>query len=69
MTFLSLSLSAKANRWTNLIVGIFHAVVMIVSNLLVQAEVWAYYAYFMALECVFIVLIIWTAWKWPKQEA
>jgi predicted tellurium resistance membrane protein TerC len=69
MTFLSLSLPAKANRRVNLIVGIFHAVVMVASSLLVQAEIWSYYAYFMALESVFIVLIIWTAWKWPKQEA
>jgi len=67
MVFLSLTLKAKVNRWTNIIVGIFHAVVLLAS-LLVPGELWANYAFYMILEAVFIALIVWTAWKWPKQE-
>ena len=68
MILLSLILKAKANRRVNIIVGIFHAVVL-VSTLLVPGELWAYYALYMIFEAVFITLIVWTAWKWPKQEA
>ena len=67
MIFLSLTLKAKANRWVNIIVGIFHAIVL-VSTLLVPGELWAYYALYMIFEAVFIVLIVWHAWKWPTQE-
>jgi hypothetical protein len=68
MVFLSLALPARANRWTNVIVGIFHAVVLI-ATVLVPGEIWAHYALYMALEALFIVLIVWTAWRWPRQEA
>ena len=66
MVFLSLILPAKTNRWTNIIVGIFHAVVLI-ATALVPGETWTYYALYMLFEAVFIVLIIWYAWKWPKE--
>lgn len=68
MVFLSLALPAKANRWTNIIVGIFHAIVLL-ATLLVPGETWAHYALYMILEAVFIALIVWHAWKWPRQEA
>lgn len=67
MVFLSLILPAKVNRRVNIIVGIFHAVVL-VSTLLVPGELWAYYALYMIFEAVFIGLIVWHAWKWPIQE-
>jgi hypothetical protein len=67
MVFLSLTLPAKANRLANIIVGLFHIVVL-VSTLLVPGDLWAYYALYMIFEAVFIVLIIWHAWKWPTQE-
>jgi hypothetical protein len=68
MVVLSLALPARVNRWTNVIVGIFHAVVL-VATLLVPGETWAHYALYMAFEALFIVLIVWTALKWPRQEA
>jgi hypothetical protein len=34
----------------------------------VPGETWAYYALYMIFEAVFIVLIVWHAWKWPTQE-
>jgi len=68
MVFLSLVLPARVNRWTNIIVGIFLAVVLL-TTLLVPGVLMAYYALYMILEAVFIALIVWHAWKWPKQEA
>jgi len=67
MIFLSLTLKAKLNRMVNIIVGIFHMIVL-VGTLLVPGDLWVYYATYMVFEAVFIILIIWHAWKWPTQE-
>ena len=68
MVFLSLALPARANRWTNIIVGIFQAVVLLATQL-VPGETWAHWRLYEILEAVFIALIVWTAWRWPKHEA
>lgn len=67
MVVLSVLLKAKVNRLANIIVGVFHACVL-VTTLLVPGDVWAYYAYLMTVEAVLISLIVWHAWKWPKHE-
>jgi len=66
MTVLSLLLRAKVNRLVNIVVGVFHACVL-VTTMLVPADTWAYYAYFMTVEAVLIGMIVWHAWKWPVQ--
>ena len=66
MIFLSVILPAKINRWTNIIVGIFH-IVLLAATALVPGDLWSYYALYMALEGLFIILIIWHAWKWPHE--
>lgn len=66
MVFLSLALPARPNRWTNIIVGLFHVVVLL-ATALVPGETWAHYALYMVFEGVFILLIIWHAWKWPQD--
>ncbi len=66
MVFLSLLLKAKANRWTNIIVGIFHIVIVIAGAM---GDAWAYYIFASIVEVVLLSLIVWYAWKWPKQEA
>jgi hypothetical protein len=65
MVFLSLTLKAKANRWTNIISGIYSAVVLLTANLLVPGV--TYGIFYGIVEAVLIALIIWYAWKWPKQ--
>ena len=67
MVLLSLILKAKLNRLVNIIVGIFHIIVL-VSTLSVGGDLWAFYALYMVFEAVFIILIVWTAWKWPISE-
>ena len=66
MVFLSLLLKAKANRWTNIIVGIFHIVIVIAGAM---GDAWAYYIFASIVEVVLLSLIVWYALKWPKQEA
>jgi len=68
MVFLSLTLKAKVNRWVNIVLGIFHAGVMVTVTLLVPGETWAHYALYMIFQAVFIALIVGHAWKWPTQE-
>ncbi len=67
MVFLSLILKPKVNRWANIILGIFYTVFMLGTMLMPGA--WAYYIFLGIVEIVLTVLIVWYAWKWPKQEA
>ena len=66
MVFLSVTLKASVNRWTNIIVGILYIVVGIVT---IIGETWAFYIVGHVVGIVLLLIIIWTAWKWPKQEA
>jgi hypothetical protein len=66
MVLLSLTLKAKVNRWTNIIVGALHIVLALVN---VIGETWTFYIYGTVVEIVFLALIVWFAWKWPKKEA
>ena len=65
MIILSLTMPAKANRWTNIIVGILQIVVLLSALI---GESWAYYIFATIVEVVLLLLIVWYAWKWPKQE-
>ncbi len=66
MIFLSLALKAKWNRWTNIIVGILKILVLVTA---VIGESWAFYIFATIVEVVLLLLIVWYAWTWPKQEA
>ncbi|MFX1484753.1 MAG: DUF6326 family protein [Promethearchaeota archaeon] len=65
MVFLSLELPYKANRWANIIVAIFFIVIdgigFIIARPLYENILGIGYV-------VFCALIVWYAWKWPKQE-
>ena len=66
MVFLSVALPAKANRLTNIIVGILYIVVVIGNTI---GEAWFFYIFGSVVEFVLLLLIVGYAWKWPKQEA
>jgi hypothetical protein len=66
MIFLSATLPAKVNRWTNMIV----AAVYIPYSLFNLAGEATYHMIFGAVvEVILLLLAIWYAWKWPKQQA
>ena len=67
MIFLSLALKAKVNRWANIILGIIYSGIILFTMLMTGGG-WFYYYIFAVVELVFTVLIVWYAWKWPKQE-
>jgi hypothetical protein len=71
MSFLSLVLKDKANRWANRIVGTFFVVFDLVFLGLVLF-LWPFSAYetlWSVVYLVFTALVAWYAWRWPKQEA
>ena len=68
MVFLSLTLKAKANRWTNIIAGIYSAGLLLITVLLAKAFD-PHYILYDIIEAVLIALIVWHAWKWPKQDS
>ncbi len=67
MVFLSLTLKPKVNRWANIILGIVYTCFVPLS-MLIATSVSAYYIFLGIVEVVLTALIVWYAWKWPKQE-
>jgi Family of unknown function (DUF6326) len=65
MIFLSVALSAKVNRWTNIIVAAAYIPYMLFN---LAGEAWIHMVFGAVVEVVLLLLIIWYAWKWPKQE-
>ena len=63
--FLSLVLPVKANRWTNIIVGILYIVVTLGMTI---GESYAFYIFGSIVEALLLLLIVVYAWKWPTRE-
>lgn len=66
MAFLSLTLKDSANRWTNIILSLFWAVMWIID----MAEGGLLLAQYLinASMIVVVALIVWYAWKWPTEK-
>ena len=69
MVLMSLILKAKANRLVNIIIGILHVLILIGTQFVGEGETWYYWRLNELFEALFLVLIIWTAWKWPHTES
>ena len=69
MVLFSLILKARGNRIVNIVMGFFHILVLIGTQFIGESETWLYWRFNELLEAFFLVLIIWTAWKWPASEA
>ena len=65
MVVLSRVLKYRVNRWANIIGGAIGIVFVIINNRAPDLDD----MFFAAVEVVAALLIIWYAWKWPKQEA
>lgn len=66
MVLLSLTLKPQANRWLNIVVSIFHIGLAI--NLMLMPGTWAFSYIYSIGQVVCLLLIVWSAWKWPKQK-
>ena len=67
MIILSLLLKPFFNRWINIVVSFLH-IVLIIFTRFVPSKLWYYYIYYQSLEAILHILIIWYAWKWPKEK-
>jgi hypothetical protein len=70
MSFLTLTLKDKANRWANLSIGIFFVAfdLIFLGLTLFLWKFTAYETFWSIIYLVFTALVVWYAWKWPKQE-
>lgn len=65
MVFLSLVVAPRINRWTNIVLPILY-IVSIVASAIGES---AYFWFLSTVESALLLLIIWYAWTWPRQEA
>ncbi len=65
MIFLSVTLPAKVNRWTNISIAAVN-IPFILFNL--AGEAWMHMVFGAVAEVVLLCLIIYSAWKWPRVE-
>ncbi|WKE66990.1 DUF6326 family protein [Gallaecimonas kandeliae] len=64
MIFLSLALKPVVSRWLNIVVGLLFTVLML---LIAVSSGWAFYVLFAVVEVVLTSLVVWYAWRWPRQ--
>lgn len=64
MIVLSLVLGPRPNRVINMVVGALYTAIT-----LLTMWRWAFYVFFGAIEVVLTGLVIWYAWKWPRDPA
>ena len=70
MSVLTLTLKYPVSRWANRIIGILYAMIILVFWVL--GFVWrsaGYEIVWSTAQLVFALLVVWYAWKLPKQEA
>ena len=68
MSFLSLTLKDKANRWANLIIGTFFVLFELYFLISFYLQDPAYELFWGIAYLSFALLVVWYAWKWPKEE-
>jgi hypothetical protein len=64
MIFLSLVLKPNLNRWLNIVFGAAYTAIT-----LITMWRWAFYLFYGAIEITLTGLVVWFAWKWPRQKA
>ncbi len=65
MIFLSLALGPKLSRWMNIVLGSIFTLIMLAT----MPGAWRFYLFLGGVEVALTVLIVWFAWRWPKQDA
>ena len=63
MILLSRILKYRANRWANIVAG-----VITIATVVGAGSTDPHYIFIATIVVVFLLLIVWYAWKWPEQE-
>jgi uncharacterized membrane protein HdeD (DUF308 family) len=69
MAFLTVTLKSSISRWTNIIMGIVGVVLSFVGLSGELAQPYAYAVLMWISKIVVDGLIVWYAYKWPKEKA
>ena len=73
MILLSRILKPRANRWANIVAGIMETAAVLLTSFILPilklTETSSYYVFFGAIEVVCTSLIVWYAWRWPREIA
>lgn len=69
MVFLSVLLKPKVNRFLNILIGVFFTAIMVLIAFTSLTAWKSFYVFFAALESIINGLIVFYAWKWPKDFA
>jgi hypothetical protein len=65
MICLSILLPATINRILNIVVGFIMTIFL---GILTFVSGWYFYQMFAAVEAILTLVIVWYAWKWPKES-
>lgn len=68
MVAASIILKPKINRILNLIFGTLFTLMMVVIGIYSTHEWYLFYVFLAFLESTITALIVWYAWKWPKEK-
>ena len=73
MILLSRILKPRANRWANIVAGIIETAAVLLTSFILPilklSETSSYYLFFGAIEVACTSLVVWYAWKWPRETA
>ncbi len=69
MIFLSVFLKPQINKWLNIIVALIYASMSILIIVSTIGDQWhTFYVLYNFVEAIVFSIIIWQAWKWPREE-
>ncbi len=68
MVALSIFLKPKINRILNILFGTIFTIMMIFIGIMSTNEWYLFYIFLSFLESIITALIVWYAWKWPKEK-
>lgn len=69
MVALSIFLKPKINRILNIVFGAIFTIMMIFIGIMSTNEWYLFYVFLAFLESIITALIVWYAWKWPKEKS
>ncbi len=68
MVAASILLNSKINRILNIIFGAIFTIMQVLIGIFSTNEWYLFYVFLAFLESIITALIVWYAWKWPKEK-
>ncbi len=69
MVAASIFLKPKINRILNILFGTLFTLMMVFIGIVSTNEWYLFYVFLAFLESIITALIVWYAWKWPKEKS